>query len=671
MTHEHTKDNRSFYLLYFISLGIFFLGRLVGPYLFENNWAFTHWNYTPWWYFIIFAVSTLATGFFIYQKSEWLDKINSATKLWLTGLVIFALFFIFQTDSFLYSNGNYNMADLARITAVVYNWYDFGLTLVSKSLYALFRSFGLETNPAAYYSWKVISFGGTILSMIIAYLISRRMVAERRSRVLLFLGIFLGVHSLVYFGIVGFQTIILTFIYLFVYCLVRLVQSKNQSDFLWLTLTTVGAILFHPYLYILIPAYLICLLIFILKVNSKISFTVGALAFIALLYFVYTTAMSNFALARHILFTNGPNISKTYNLFSLQHIGDIIILLFAFFPHLLLFKYIAFRQLGQIFKKPLLSVLLMLSIASNTLLVILEPINSMPLELPTFLIFLAPSSILLVFLALEHKLSVGRLKAIALLALILPLAFWPIYNRIDYAADYFDEYMEKNPHYYIEGCTAIQDSYHFNKEIEKANEWYLLLPKVSNEFMDLTVARESISANKEFLAISHLSKLKTKYPFMTEPRFLLANIYQRQRNYPLERAEIDTCLMLAPTDLKQLKMDYRYYRDVGKYLIGIEKAELVRKLYPDDVEIKEDLAIFNYRAGNYPIAEDLCDSLIFENPERPYPQLVKGLILEVKKDPLQAVQKYKKFLELAPKAGEAPQIKARLDSLLQVINSEG
>lgn len=670
MNTDHTKENRLFYLLYFLSLGIFFLGRLIGPYLFENNWPFTHWQYTPWWYFIIIAFFTLGLGYFIYQKSEWLDKLDSTLKLAATGIIIFLFFFIFQTDSFLYGGGNYLMGDLARFTAVIYNWYDSGLTLISKSLYAFFTMFGYETNSAAYYSWKVITFSGTILSIFIAFQISRLLVADRRSRVLLFLGLFLGVHSLVYFGLIGFQTIILAFVYLFIFYLVRLSKKYNQLDLLWLTLTTIAAVLFHPYLYILLPAYVMALILFLFKANPKISFSIGVVALIALLYIIYTTAISNFALAKHILFIEGNNINKAYNLLSPKHIADIIMLVLVFFPHVLMFKYLIFKQLGTIFNKPLLAGLFLLSITSNTVLVILEPINSMPLELPTYLIFLAPSSILLCVLSLEHKLSVGRLKAIALIVLIIPLSLWPVYNRLDYATDYFDEYMNKNPRFYIEGCTAIQDSYHYKRNIEVANKWYLALPKLSNDFMDLTVARENISGNREFLAISHLSKLKTKFPFMLEPHFLLANIYQQQRNFSLARGQIDTCLMLAPYDVEQLKLDYRFYRDIGDYLTGIEQAEHARELYPKEIEIKEDLAILHYRAGNYIIAEAMCDSLIFDNNNRPYPQLVKGFILEIKKDPVKAAQYYQKFLELAPNAGEFNLIQARLDSLMKVLEYE-
>lgn len=670
MNHEHTKENKTFFLLFFISLGIFYLSRLIGPYMFENNWPFTQWEYTPWWYFIIIAVLSLGLGFFIYQKSEWLDKIDTPLKLSLTGVVIFLVFLLFQTDSFLYSNGNYNMRDLAWITAIVFNWYNLGLTFISETLYSLFTSIGYESNPAAYYSWKVISFGGTIFSMILSYLISRRMVVERRSRVLLFLGLFLGVHSLAYFGLVGFQTIVLTFVYLFVYFLVRLSQDKNQSDLVWLSVITIVAVFFHPYLYILIPAYVMVLISQLSKGNLKISFTIGLIALTGLIYLVYTTAAGNFAFAKYIMFIKGNNVSRSYNLFTPKHIADIVILLIAFFPHILLLKYLAFKQMGTIFKKPLLAVVFLLSLTSNTAVVILEPTNSFPLDLPLFLVFLAPSSILLSLLALEHKLSVGRLKAIALIVLIIPLSLWPVYNRLDYAADYFRDYMDKNPRFYIEGCTAVQDSYHYQNNIEEANRWFQLLPKVSSDFMDLTVAREKISSNKEYMSVSHLTKLITKLPFMTEPRFLLANVFQRQRNYDMARPQIDTVVMLEPYNIENLKLDYRYYRDVGNFTTGIKKAEEARALYPDNLEIREDLAILHYRAGNYVIAEAMCDSLIFDYPQRPYPQLVKGFVLEIKKDMVKAAQHYQRFLDLAPNAGEHDIIQNRLDSLMKMLEYE-
>jgi tetratricopeptide (TPR) repeat protein len=252
----------------------------------------------------------------------------------------------------------------------------------------------------------------------------------------------------------------------------------------------------------------------------------------------------------------------------------------------------------------------------------------------------------------------------AWLAVVIPLSILPCYTQIDIEEPYAAEYLKKNPQFYIEGATALQNNFTYIDNMPKAEKWYTELPVLSEDFMDLTGAKESMYNNYNSVALEILFKLKTKYPFWDEPRYLISNVYSRSRQFDKARAELDTCLILKPYHYDNVLGDYRYYRDINNFITAIEKAKFALKYYRDDNTIRSDLVIYYYRANMFSQADSLSDVMIYEDKTLPYPNAIKGFLSEKDLKPIEAINHYNIFIEFAPDAPEAPYIQVRIDSLM-------
>ncbi len=635
--------------------------RVIGAFLLGNNWSFTHLFYIPIWYYAVPVVICLSLFYLLQNKYQLVESlVETKTKQIILFVFFLLLFFLFRFDSFLYGGGNYKINQIAQSETIIYRFYEFGTVHIVSLFYNLLSLFNLKQNTAGVISWQLFSYLGTALSFIASLLLSKIISENSKNRFLIFLIIFFGPQTLSYFGFIGNSSFIAASIYFFIYFGLQFEKNKSFKTLGILWLITVFSIFIHISLLLLIPTLLFISFKKFIK-KKQTAFILGIISYLFLTAAVFVIASSNFEISKNILFLKSPNMNVRYSLFSLSHILDFIQLLLLFIPQIFIVKFLFFKKTKEILTSYRFQLVTLIVLSSNTLLFILEPTHSMILDAPMFAVYLAPITILFVLLILKSEKS---LKYAAVFSLFIPLVILPSYIHINTAEKQVENFLEKNSQFYIEGSTALQDSYFYMKKLDKANYWYINLPKKSRDYLDLTAAGEFNYAKMYPEALRLYRQLKLKYPFWGEPRYQIASIKINQKQFNLARPELDSCLMINPYAKPYLKLDYAYYRDMSNFLKAKEKILYALSIYPNDYDIQTDLAIIYYRLGDIKSADSTAREVISKAPSQAYAYLIRGFIAEIQKQPTRAIEFFKQYIKLAPDEPETPDIRKRLNNLI-------
>lgn len=656
-----TKHDKQIKLAFGVTLALFLVIRVLGAFFLENNWSFTHLFYIPIFYYSVPVVLCSILFYLINKENNFiLNLLDNKLKQLLLFVFFILIFFVFQFDSFSYGGGNYKINQIAQVDTIIYRFYEFGTVFLVALFHKLFTLFELEKNATGVYSWKLFSYLGVFLTYIASVLLSKSISETPKNRFLIFLIIFFGPQTLSYLGFVGNTSFITASLYFFVYFGLRFEHDKSISSLVILWGITLLSVFIHISLLLLVPALLFVTFKKIIK-RKNIAFIIGIKSYLLLTAAVIWVTFTNFEYSKYILFLESQNMRVHYSLLSLDHISDYLQLLLLFIPQIIVVKFLFFKRVKDIFSSYRFQLITLLVLSSNTLLFILEPTHSIILDAPMFAVYLAPIAL---FLAMLLSQSYKSLKYAAVFAILVPLLTLPSYVHIDTAEKQVETFLENNHHFYIEVSTALQDSYFYNKELDKANYWYINLPKISRDFLDITAAGEFSFAGMYPEALRLYYQLKTKFPFWGEPRFQIASILIKQRHFKLARPEVDSCLMIAPFEKEYLKLDYGYYLDMGDFNKAKEKVLYAISVYPNDYSIQTDLAIIYYRLRDIKKADSTASEIIIQDPSQAYAYLIRGFIAEIKKQPVQSIAFFKEFIRLAPEEPETPEIRKRLNNLI-------
>ena len=643
------------------TLILFLMLQFFGKGLFENNWSFTHLQSSPSWYIALPIVVCLLLFFILYKNFKFLETLLENKKSQLGLFLFFILIFIvFQFDGFVYGGGNYKINQIAQVDNIIYRFYEFSTILIVSLFFKILSLFSIDSNSAGVISWKIQTYIAVALVFVSSIILAKKITQEKQNRFLVFLILFFGPQALTYFGFVGNTTLITACMYFFVYVVLKIEKEISAKNILLLWTVQLLAVTVHISLLLLVPVF-IFVTFYALTKKSKISFFVGLLSYIILVIAVYSIASSHFLFTKYILFLEHLNMHIKYDLFSSQHISDFLQLLFLFVPQIILLLILFFIHIKNTFTTFSLQLALLLSISSLTLLFIMEPTHSVILDAPLYTAYLSPLLILLVLYIAQKR---NALIGIAVVTLFIPICVLPTYTQIPNAEKHIAEYLKKNQQFYIEGSTAIQDSYFYMKEIDKANYWYINLPKLSRDFLDYTAGGEYTYARMYPEATKLYYQLKSKYPYWGDIRAQLASIFISQKKFNFARAELDTCLMLNPYSKSFLKLNYTYDREMGNFLQTKGNILKALEIFPNDYDIQTDLAVAYYRLGQMQQADSVATFVLQNDTTQAFALLIRGFIAEINKDPQSAIKYMQQFIKLAPDEPETPQIRKRLNELI-------
>jgi tetratricopeptide (TPR) repeat protein len=671
---KHPASDSPQYLPHVVLLVIltFIAGRIFGGILFDNNWSFIHWQHLPVWYIAVWFMLLGLVGLLLAFKGEKIAGLfTSPGKAAVALIIILAGFVIFQFDSFLYSGGNLRVAQIAQVERVIYRWFEYGSILIVSWLDGFFNLFQLHYNKAGVYAWKTFALVCTVLSLIGSLRLVRELTVDATKRFFLFIILFFGPQTILYFCFVGVEPVIVTISVWVALLAVKLSRRFSFKYLISLWVLVVFGVFVHFTLTYLVPTavYATVFSSFKKRRSRAVALVAGLATYFGLVLLCFYWAGRNLEFSRFLLFWHGKNPHADYGLFSARHIGDMAQLLFLASPLIIVAVYLVitrYRTLDNRSRTDLSATLLM-ALAGITMVFILDPPASIVLDFPRLTAYLFPLGLLLA-VSLKDLLTAGKiglrpLSLIAASSLILPLSYLPSYLSIAKADPYVTEYLEKHDSFYYTGCLAFRDAYFYRKELHQADAWEWKLPIKSPDYLNLRGCKDLSLTGEDAEAIRSLNKMIVQNPYWPDPRTLLASIQLKLGRYQLAKPQIDTCLMLEPYKKEHLINLYRYYRDSQNYPEALKSITRALEFYPKDADIKTDLMIVYYRSGAFETADSLANVLLTSDSSLAYPYLIKGFVAEVKKRPETAIQFYKKFISLAPDEPETPAIREKLDKL--------
>jgi tetratricopeptide (TPR) repeat protein len=665
---RNDRNSPTLYVLLLVIV-IFIAGRLWGGSLFDNNWSFNHWESLSGWYiFLWFSLLVLTALLFASLGKRIALFFHSRLRVVVASAVLFGLLLLFQFDSFLYGGGNLRIAQVAQTDTVIYRWFEYGAILTVSWLNTFFSLFDIHYNAAGVYAWKVFSFVCTFLSLVAALKLAKVLTADVASRFCLFLILFFGPHTILHFGFVGVEPVVVAVSMWFALVAIRLSSRFTAGRLLALWgIVLIGLFMHYTSIYLL-PAAVYATVRGRRRQGKRqaIALVAGMGSYVGLLELAYYCAGQNLEFSKFVLFLAGKLPHSNYGIFSARHIGDMLQIFLLAFPPIIVVAYLIFTRYRVPTNKSNLLLPLLMGLGGVTVVLILDPVHNIVLDYPCLTAYLLPLSLALAVLVTRQK-NQGNNQLLAVLAavcLTFPLSYLPSYVRIAKADSYVTDYLDKHDSFYLDGCLAFRDAYFYRKELDEANAWEWKLPSKSPDYLNLEGVKALATQGEEAEAFRTLYKIIAKNPYWSEARAVFVSIQMKLGRYALAKPQIDTCLMLEPYRKEYLMNLYRYYRDIRSYPQALKSIKKVLKIFPGDYELKTDLMIVYYRSGAPQTADSLADALLAADSTLPYPYLIKGLIAERHNERQAAISLYKKFVALAPNEPDTPALQERLNELI-------
>lgn len=657
-------------LLLIISV-LFVAFRFIGHQYFPDSWSLAHWLYQPWWYSALWTLLFIAATIFVYLKSAQIAAFFNTALRRISGLLVLLIILILlQFDSIVFAGGNIRVAQLAQAEYVIHRWFEFGSSVAAFSLFQLYKIISMAPNTAAVFAWNTLLWISVLLSLAGSIILTGELTRRFEIRFWLFLIIFFGPHTLAFLGLMGPSITFVPVLIWFSIFALRAMKNRSMTALLMAWLIVLVGVFFHFLSAFLIPAAVYATLQSTLRLKrwSILSVLSSLLISGAIVGGALYLGNSSFEFSRIFLSLDGKRPFVNYGILSNGHLYDIVQILLLVFPQILAMLFLLLSERRQVANFFINGFAWLLSLSGLTALLILDPVHGVPLYLPMLLVFLTGMGVLAataVRLALDRAESSPRLPAImAVLAVMIPLSFVPVYSKISVADKYVESFLDKNQDYYIPAGLAMRDAYFYKKDFTNADRWEQFLPVKSQDYLGF-IGAGHLSMRGEFDgAIEELYRLKTKYPYWTEPRILLSEIQLHIRQFDRAKSEIDTLLMLEPYNKKHHLNLNKYYLTTRDYQNALAASEKALGIFNDDKDLLIDRLTAYYGTGQIGKTDSLARELIRIDSNLAEPYMFKGLALEHGGNKQFAAREYEKFLKLAPESPDAPEIRKRLNAIV-------
>jgi len=705
---------------------LFVASRFLGGLIFDNNWSFVFFKYSPSWYTLLWLVLTVGLALGLIRSGRAVAGFFSTpVRIVAASVVLMALFVLFRYDSFVLGGGNLRIGQIAQAPVIVYRWFEFGAVMLVSWGYAVFSQFDLSHNMAAVFSWELFAFLATAATLIACLKLAAELAQDAARRVFVFLVMFVGPQTMLYFGFIGVEPVIPAVTCWVAWAAVRLNRTRQGRYLLVVWGLTLLGLFLNAWSAYLLPAVLFVTVRFVVGKRDRFSTVVllfGGIACVALFVAIYFRGMTDFEFSHKILFWRGKPPFGDYGLFSLRHIGDIVQLFLLVAPVVIVTKYLWMRRWSRLRNDADMATFSLMALAGGGVLVVMNPVDGIVFDLPRLVAYLTPMSLLLGLLLADlpsgHP-SARRLLALAAtLVLIAPLGYLPVLLHIRRTEPYAVAYFDQHKQYYLQAGLAFRDAYYYLRNyderkkvvrvpgfehvnvnqpgasgttpdsvaaaplrvqdtlgldttnLELSNKWDWAMPTLSSDYLNLSGANDLITAGRLDDALTVLYRLKAQRPYWAEARATLVSVLIQLRRYRQARVEIDTCLMLQPYSRVQLMNNYICYRDTKDFYDALAAVQRAAEYFPDDKEILTDLMIIQYRAGNSYEADTMAVSLMAADSTLPYPYLVKGFLEDSQENYAAARRMYERFIALAPDEPETERVKKRLEALKTLLHED-
>jgi tetratricopeptide (TPR) repeat protein len=661
--------------LLLVVIGLFVLGRFFGSLMGADAWSFHQWEVVSWIFPALWLLAFAGLAAFVHFRQDTVGNwFKAPVSVAVPLVVLITLFWIFRFDTFLFGGGNLRVGQIAKFEQaggiVIYSWYEFGCTALAHGLYLAFKALGLEANVAGANAWRFLTYLSTIFAMAASVQLARIISRDNVRRVFTFIIIFFGGQTLLYFGYVGMEPIVVPVTLWFAYYVCRRYTDVSSRSLLWLWLILAAGVILHVSLVFLLPAavYVSVGQAGTPERRRHLALIAGIISYIAVVVVLYIQASGSFALQARILMLHGKTPFLDYGVLSVRHIADLLQIFFLAVPTLLVVKWLSAQRIRKLVPDQTLMAAWLMALGGATAVIVLDPNNSIVVDLPRLLAYLSPFGVVtaLVLNDVERPEVNSRLRLLPLAAaaaIMFPLSYLPAYVNIYRADPYVSDYLSHHEGYYKKMCYNFRDAFFYIRDLDKSNAWEQASERKSPERINLTGSAYLIGGGQVSEGIKTLHQLIARDLYWAEPRSLLARAEMAGGQYRQALVQIDTALMLEPYERQHQINRYECYRDLGNYDEALAACRRGLELYPADTFMTTDLMILNYRAGNYRTADSVAEALIAARPRHAYAHFIKGALADRAGNRQAAVKAYQLFLEMATTDPDIPRVLERIREL--------
>ncbi len=653
-----------------------FIGHLIGETLFDNDWSFSFLGAGTLFGWVIQLVIAISISYLLLCHGKTVNRLSDSRKYIYSGLgSIFLLTIILQFDSILFGGGTLRVAQISQAPILLFKWYEFGTVVIAGSLYKFFSLFMSNTNDAAGLAWRVLAYGSTIASLIAVAKISARLSDNAKERIYLFLIIFFGPQTILYFGFVGVEPLIVALTLWVAFYIIKIRDERTIFNIVMLWLLAIFATTMHFTGAYLVPAVLY--VTFVKPESNRISKVLWASisgGLIVLMIYIAYQYMNESLLFRQLLMPlEGRHPNTDYSLMSMRHISDVFQIFWLLAPIGIMAKFVSWFMKKQNSPNYLMIPIFLMATAGSVVVVILNPVQSVILEFPRYAAYLTPFALFfatgLIGMAVSSESRLRILEVAAAFSILLPLLYMPAVIDTTRASEIAVSYFDKHEAFNLNGRIALRDASFYNKEFDEASAWEVSLMAKSVDYLEFRGCVDLTVAGRDNEALTELRRLIVRNPDWIDPRDVVATVLLRRGQYELAKPQIDTSLLLNELGWQARINLSDYYHQAGqtaKSLISIEEA---LEIWPMDVEFMREQMLMVYRLKLYDQADSISNAMIAINADLPHPYLVKAYLAEINKDFVEAINQYERFMVLDPKNPTVNSVLERVSQIKKTIGT--
>ncbi|MBD3333702.1 hypothetical protein GF356_12705, partial [candidate division GN15 bacterium] len=590
MERPSTRTITALYVLA-LSLLLVILLHLFGADIFDGAWMARHWSSVSSAYLIGWALVAAALVLLCLRYPGFLDRLASTPPAIISAAVLVLLLTILLGyNHFVYGTGNLRVAQIAQADPIVHRWYEYGASLLVSLLYKIVAVSDLKDTTAGALAWRIYAYTATALSIWASIRLAGALTDNGFKRVFVFATLFAGPHLLSMLGLIAVEPgLVAVFLWQAV-LLYQLSQNHSTTRLALLWVVTLLGVWLHWTGIVLIPPALLLSL----SPGERLrlpAVIIALLAFVAIITAVYLRVGSDFEFSQFVLMLEGHNPRADYALFSGRHITDLLQLLAITFPAVLLLKLFWWRQLPTRRSRFRWAITAQ-AIGALAVLIMLNPENGMPLDLPLLLVYLTPMAVLLATFISDLDFTTGPARAVIVVGglsnLIMIGSVLPVYADIHNADQYLKPYLQRHNALFMSGAFAFRDAYFERGELDQANAWEWEVPLQSLAYMHLEGASRLVDNQEYSEGLKSLYQIKVEHPYWAEPRALIATTLMSLGRPQQARPEIDTCLMLQPYRQEFHINRYTALRQQRKHDSALMYIQRALELWPDETSIRVD-----------------------------------------------------------------------------------
>jgi len=652
---------------------------LLGSKIITINWGFNSVDYLPAALFYIWIVLAVGVAMlFLFAPRKHFVSVKTARYLWgdrkIPGRIIvlvisLALFYLLRFDAHFFGDGYIRIANLAQRTIPVFQWFEYGNTLVPYLIFQLLGAAGLAKVAAAMWAYQIISMLSGLVYIGFAFKISESLSESDDDRLLALLLFMFSGLTMLFFGMVENFPLLIGLGLMLIYWYMQLgaTQKVKYLYYIWIG-TIVGLFLSFQFI-TFVPAGLYLTFKKTIKRKAFGSFIgslcAGVFILIALII-LYVKAIGNMSLSSYILFLSAKLPDVGYSLFGFRHLMDILNLLFMTIPVFIIFVPVIFKTFRFMKGDRFFSALGFLTLSQFIYLFILDPRLGMARDFPMYGLFLTGFLIWGIYALVRGReylrLNGNTIMTLAPLSLLIILPSFFVHLSPPEAEKYIDDYLGYNEVKTEAALYAFRD-YYVTIELDQMAVAREKAINKSPGALESQLVNDLYAHGRYDESFEYALRLVERYPYVAKYRMQMGNLLKHYKRYTDAEKELKLAIELDPYSPEYYHFLSELYREMRLEKKCRAVLDNALEIDPRSTTILVDLTGYYFR-NRQPAVVDSLTRVLFEiDPDEPYAHMFKGLIEDQRGRKKEALGYLEKFVEINDMLPEVPVIRKRINSI--------